>query len=183
MADVRAPFAILEDGNNVGQVVRQIQVGDSPAAKNGLLGFAFRDSAGNVVLPQLTAEGQLPVSLDTAGVILRERGTVSDLATNTPETVTGASLTLVASATYVEISFQVSCRRACLFQIVQLDDAAETILYDALVDAGQYTFKGGLDVDEIIAGATGTQSLFVRATTLDKASNVYASISAKQVVA
>ena len=182
MSDVRAPFPSLEDSSQVGQVLRVAQDTVTAAAGiNGSIGFAFKDSSGNVVLPQLDAEGKLPVTLDTAGSILRARGTVTNLAINTPTTVTGASLTLVANAVYVEIGFSVSCRRAALFEVVQLDNVTETVLYDAIVDAGQYSFMCALPVDQITAGGTGTQTLRLRATTLDKASNVYGTISAKQV--
>lgn len=182
MSDVRAPFPSLEDSSQVGQVLRvAVNTVTDPTGINGQIGFAFRNSAGNVVMPQLDSEGKLPVTMDSAGTILRERGTVTNLAINTPTVVTGAVLTLVADATYIQIGASVSCRRAALFEVIQVDDATTTVLYDIILDAGQYSFNINLPVDQIVAGSTGTQELSIRATTLDKASNVYGTISAKQV--
>lgn len=180
MADVRTSFPTLEDGSLVGTPLRAMQVGDSPAAKNGSIGFAFRDSAGNVVLPQLDSEGKLPVTNDSAGTILRARGTVTDQ-DGTPATVTGASITLTASKTYVNLGISVSCRRAALFQVIQLNDATETVLYDVILDSGQYSHIVNLPVDQIQSGATGTQTIRVVSNTMGKESNVYATISCKEV--
>jgi hypothetical protein len=178
MSDIRAPFPSLEDGSLVAAVLRAIQAGDSTAAKNGSLGFAFRDV--NAVLPQLDAEGKLPVTSDSAGTILRARGTNTDQNSSAAD-VAGASIALTASKTYVNIGMHVSCRRAALFQLIQVNDVTETVLADVILDAGQYSHQFVLAVDQIIAGASGTQTLKVKAQTFDKASNVYASLSCKEV--
>jgi len=181
MADPRAPFPMIQDGNQVGQVLDQaIDATTAAAALLGLVGFAFKDSTGKVVLPQLDPEGKLPVTMDSAGTILRARGTnVNQNAT--PATVAGAVLTLAVSSTFVNIGMVISCRRAAIFELIQVNDATTTVLASAIIDAGQYTATVALPVDQVASGSTGTQSLAVRAATFEKAADVYASISAKQV--
>lgn len=181
MGDVRAPFPMIQDTNEVGKVLDQaVDATTAVAGLLGLIGFAFKDANGNAVLPQLDAEGKLPVTSDAAGTILRARGVNIDQDSSADD-VAGASITLPVDTTFVQLGMVVSCRRAALFELVQVDDATTTILHSVLVDSGQYTVNVSLPVDQIISGSTGTQTLKVRAATFEKAANVYASLSAKQV--
>lgn len=66
MADVRESFTTLEGASQEGLALRAVQEGDSIAVKNGSIGFAFKDSTGNAIMPQLSAAGN--VKVDGSGV-------------------------------------------------------------------------------------------------------------------
>lgn len=181
MSDIRASFPALEDPITLaGTPGAAVEQGDSPAGLVGAIGFAFKDAAGNLVLPQLDAEGALPVTFDAAGTIKRARGTVADQGGSLAD-VTGATIALTASKVYTTLAMVVSCRRAALFELVQINDVTSSVLHSVIVDAGQYSMMVSLPVDQIVAGATGIQTLKVRSKTFEKASDVYASLSVKEV--
>lgn len=65
MADLRESFATLEDSSTQeGKALAARQEGDAAAAQNGSIGFSFKDSSGNVILPALDAVGNVPVLVD-----------------------------------------------------------------------------------------------------------------------
>lgn len=177
MANIREVFPVLEDSNNEGVALRAMQEGDTPASKNGLIGFSFKDASGNVVLPTLNGDGTIAVSSGAPGTALLNRGSN----TGSLSAVTVASLTLTASTGYAEMQYSVSCRRSCLFQVIWTNDATDNILCEVLVDAGQYSFKADLGDYTFTAGATGTQTLKIVGLNLEKASNMYATIQATEL--
>lgn len=172
MADVREVFPVLVNASDEGVALSEAQAGQAAAGKVGSVGFAYKDSGGNLVLPQLTADGKVPVSTEPPGVTKYNRGENAGSLT----TVTIATVTLVASKKYKNIEFLGSCFRDTLFQVIQLDDAAETVLAEFLVGPGQYTFGKELNMVEITAGATGTQSLLLKAINIQKASTIRGTI-------
>lgn len=176
MADNRPVFPILADVSGFGVDVSQMQQGFDPTGKNGLIGFAFKDSSGNVVLPQLLADGRIAVSTQSPGTKKTSRGEL-DPGSVTLVTVTGAIVTLVNSKTYADLNLLCSCRRASLFQVIWNDNGVETVLADAIVDAGQYTVSIALNDVIFTAGAVGTQQLIVKAMNFDnKLSNLRATV-------
>lgn len=179
MADTAPLFKILKDGSDVAHAIDKVNSGDAPSTKNGLLAFGFRDSSGNVVLPQLTAGGAIPVDSNAAmGTPLKARGENA----GSLSAVAVVTLALTADESYDDIHANVSCLRETLFQLIQIDDATETVLADALVGPGQYSFHFDLGCASITAGSTGTQSLVIRGTNLDKASTMRANVCAYQAV-
>lgn len=177
MADVREVFPTLEDGSNVGAALSKSQAGDAATGKVGSTAFAFRDSTGNLVLPQLNGSGQIPVSLAAAGTCL------SAYAENTSGSLTEAALatiTLTANESYAEIEAFVACTRATKFLIIQHDNGANTTLGTILVGPGQFSVKYQVDCQEFTAGGTGTQELRLRYINLDKASSVYGTLAVMQ---
>lgn len=65
MADLRESFPTLQDATtDEGKSLIARQEGDAAAAQNGAIGFAFKDSSGNVILPALDAAGNVPVIVD-----------------------------------------------------------------------------------------------------------------------
>lgn len=178
MADIREVFPVLVDAADAGVSLRAIQEGDAPSTKNGILGFAFKDSSGNVVMPQLNSAGELKVNSNASGTkrnnFASNTGSLSD--------VTIATLTLTASALYREISLNVSCMRDSLFQVIKSDNAVETILDAVLVGPGQFSVAMDLSGIEFTAGATGAQLLFIRAKNLQNSSTMRARISAEEIV-
>lgn len=183
MSDLRPLFATLEDtGTNAGAVLAKVQQGDSPAAKNGSIALAFRDSSGNLVLPQLSPDGALPVTFDAGTTI---RGADANIA-GSATFVTVTELTLTLGEIYTQIGGIVSCARDALYQMVYVDDASgtpvESILHSCIVGPGQYSFKMELGLDRLDTSAgTGVQKLVIKAKNLNALSDFHASIVANEL--
>jgi len=70
MAEIRESFPTLEDGSEVGKVLRVVQEGDAVASINGQLAFAFKDDSANAVAAQLLASGTAPtIGLPVLGAV------------------------------------------------------------------------------------------------------------------
>lgn len=182
MADLRESFPTLQDSSTQeGKSLIARQEGDAAASQNGSIGFAFKDSSGNVILPQLDTAGNVVVVIDQGDCY---KSTAGELAAGsaTLALVTGAEITLTASTSYHEIGFVFSCRRDSLFQIVQQDDATNTVLAEYIVGPGQYTVLGQLHCLEITTGSTGTQKLKVLAKNFEAQSSLRATITAQKVI-
>jgi hypothetical protein len=175
MADPREVFWTLKDGNAEGAAAQVRVEGEASAAIPGAIGFAFKDSSGNVILPQLNAAGELPVTFDTG----TQKRACGELAAGslTMAAVTNASITLTASKPQKSIAMICSCRRDSMFQLIQLDDVTETVLAEVVVGPGQFTFQVALPEDQIVAGATGVQKLLVKGMNFDKLSSLRATIT------
>lgn len=75
MADIRESFATLENvSTQEGAVLGARTEGEAAAGIQGSVGFAFKDSSGNVVLPQLSPAGEIYVSTEKPGDNLHARG-------------------------------------------------------------------------------------------------------------
>lgn len=154
MSDLRESFPSLEDVlTGAGVVLARVIEGDSTSGKNGHLAFAFKDSSGNAILPQLDIQGRLPVSTETQGTRLRNRGAAAGAlmaATGfaTP-TVLVASINLTASKTYGDMAGHVAARRGSMFQMVYSDAGGSSVILDeTIVDSGQYSANIGLGAHE-----------------------------------
>lgn len=184
--DLREVFATLEDPTSgEGEALAPLQSGESPTGKNGSIGFSYRDSSGNVVLPQLNSEGAVPVSLDP-GTTTRNQGKIlaSTQVVDSRSLIAEDAITL--AATYTKFSANVSCRRDCLFEMVYVDDdggvPVETELLSCIVSPGQYSFNMSLLVDILsTAGGTGTQKIKLYGTPLQQKSNMRGQYSFNKV--
>jgi hypothetical protein len=162
----------MEDASGIGQALAKVLTGDSPAAKNGLIGFAFRDSSGNVVLPQLSSSGALPVDTDGGGPCRTAKG--EHAGSTSFVDVTGCEVTINGGIEASSIEADVSCFRDTIFQIVYVDDAGgtpvETVIAEALCGPGQYSYKmGGKCLIQDVSGGTGVQKLKVKGKNLNPA--------------
>lgn len=182
MADVKEAFASLEvDGTGVGVALTKRVEGDAAAAKNGAIGFAYKDASGNVVLPQLSAAGAVPVAfMDRAR--LSAKGELAAGSVASLVDVTGASLTLALAKVYTNLSVVGSCRSDSLFQVVHVDDSAgtptETVVGEFLVGAGQYSFllhMPGFKLDT--TADTGVPLLKIKAENFALANSLRASLA------
>lgn len=124
MADDREVFTILENSTGIGQPLIAKKTGDAPSTDNGLLAFSWRDSAGNVILPQLTAAGRVPVD---------DSALPGNCISGVAEAVSGGltfqdviTLTLNLSKDYLDLEFTASCSHLTLWQIVLIDDVGGT---------------------------------------------------------
>lgn len=167
MANPKTVFNSLKDAvTGEGAALGRIATGEAPSTLNGSIGFSFRDSTGNVVLPQLNAAGEILVATDSSpGTEKTSRVTN---ATGSASAVDLSSITLTVSKSIREILGVVSCRRSALFQLVQINDVTTTILADFVLDAGQYSFMFDFAKSlQIASGASGAQTLKITAQNLD----------------
>lgn len=180
MADVRESFPSLEDGSNVGQVLRAAVEGDTVAAKNGSIAFAFKKVSDNTAtFGRVDDAGNLLVTTDGGGTSKRARGKVTGSLTNT----TVCEISLTAGATYRGLDWVVSCFRDAVFELVAIDDPAgtptEVILADVLVGAGDFTDSGRLADVIFVAGAT-SPVLRLRALNLNALSDLRGAITTRE---
>jgi hypothetical protein len=182
MAHVRESFPTLEDAiTKEGIAIHKSENGDASAGKIGSTVWAFKDSAGNLVHPQLNTEGALVVTSEGAGI--------PKSATSNGEIVGALTLTdicevsLSVSKTYGRISANGSCFKETIFYLVQLNDAAETILGSFIVGPGEYSYKLDLGTTEVTSGATGTQKLILKAKNLNKASDFLGNVACLEFAA
>lgn len=159
--EYRPTFPTLEGASGEGQVLRQVVLGDSAAAKNGSIGFAFKDNSGNVAMPALTAAGKVPVDTGAAGTWSTNR--VEDADGSVSGTLTTlASVTLANNDNIDKIDYTVSGRKGGLFQVLKSDNGVETVLEDIILESGQYTHSNNLDT-LVTMGATGVQKILIKA--------------------
>jgi len=179
MADKRESFPSLEiDGTEVGAALAARQHGDAALAKNGAIGFAFRDASDNVVMPKLNSAGQLPVTSEASGNGKTANGKL--VGTQTQADV--AVLTLTPDKRYENLDLIVSCFRDSIFELVQVDDATETSHGEFLVGPGCVSLHAKLQEFEILAGSTGTQELIIRGENANATSDMRAIFTIKELV-
>jgi len=185
MADLREVFPILQDDSTgAGEAPVSRIEGEVAAAKEGLIGFSFKDSSGNVVLPQLLSNGKLPVDTESvAGTCLYADGEDASPVVSTASDV----VTLVAGLNqYTNLLLSGSCLRTSLFELVHIDDVGvtdtETSLGKFLVGPGQFSFCcESLCRSFDATGGTGVQNFVLRGTCLFHASTLRGEISVNQV--
>lgn len=169
MADLRECFSTIQDSvTGAGECLISRIEGEAAAAQEGSIGFSFKDSSGNVVLPQLDSSGRLPVIADAvAGACFSENGELA-AGSGTLADVTGAKITATIGKTYNKIGMIVCCLRTSLFQLQYIDDAAGTpvvtVLAECIVGPGQYTVDFELSCLELdTTGGTGVQEINLQA--------------------
>jgi len=176
MADSRELFPVLAASDGAGVPLDQMQQGNDPTSKNGSIGFAFRDSSGNVVLPQLDSAGRLPVITEGLGGTRQYASgvaTPSALLTDT-DVITE---TLTVSTDYIVGTLTGSSFHSTLWKLIFDDDGSETELARFLTGPGDFNHTIPTDCIQFSAGATGTQELKVVAQQLwGKLSDMHASL-------
>lgn len=170
MADIRECFSTIQDATTGGGecLISRVE-GEAAAAQEGSIGFSFKDSSGNVILPQLTSDGKIPVDTEAnAGVCITAHGELA-AGSATLADVTGATTALTVAKTYTKIGVNVCCLRASLFQLQYVDDdggggETTTVLDEWIVGPGHYTVVAELNCLELdTTGGTGTQTLKLQA--------------------
>lgn len=177
MSEVRESFPVLENtGTGAGEALASKQEGVAPGSDNGLMALAFKDSSGDLVLPQLDAEGRLPVTLEGVGVEKSAAGELAD-GSGSMADITGASISLTVDKVYGQIKFNVSCFRDAYFNIVWVDDGTPTVIGRARCGSGQYTVSVDLHKKLLTAGSTGVQVLKIQGQNMNTQSAMSAEIS------
>lgn len=177
MANLNEVFKTLVDATTGdGEALISRIEGEAAAGQEGAIGFAFKDSSGNVVLPQLNADGTIAVSFET-GTCLSTSGQVP---AGSLTDVDVATLTLGNSEVYSKIEAIVSATRLTEYTLVWDDNGSETILGRVLVGPGQYTVDIDLACLMFTSGAAGTQELIVRGRNEDVLTCMNAILAASQ---
>ena len=182
--DLRTSVMILEDSSSqAGLPLHKVLEGDAVAAKNALPALVAKVAGTNVFTYLKVDPSTGAVLMTSEGASVCKKSPAGELAAGsaTLALVTGAEITLTASAVYEEISFVVSSRRDSLFQIIQQDDTTDTILAEIVVGSGAYTFSSQLHCLSITAGATGVQKLKVKAKNFEALSSLRATITANEI--
>jgi len=167
MADEREVFTIVEDDTTAAGVKLPARIeGQASAAKNGLIGFSFKDSSGNVILPALNAAGQLPVTVEASMICINDSGTILGVLNTATDVVT---LALALTKTYRALELTASATFLTLWTVVRIDDVggtpAETEIWRGLTGPGQFALPIKLHCAEFnTIGGTGTQNLVLRGT-------------------
>ena len=178
MADPRTSFMILEDSSTeAGLPLHKRADGDAAAGTNAHAALVAKDDSGNLIYLRTTAGGALITDTGAStGICKKSRGELA-AGSATIAAVTSASITLLASTPYSEVGFVVSSRRDSLFQIIFDDNGSETILAEIIVGSGAYTVSDQLHCLSFTSGATGTQSLKVKAKNFEALSSLRASVT------
>lgn len=189
--DLRESFPSTEDRvTGAGVPLAASIEGQASAAQQGAIGFAYKDSTGNLILPQLDSQNRLPVTLTGQGTRFRAHGDIAGALLS----ATGSgysnfqsvcSINLTANKTIGDFGGKVSSRRASYFQLVYSDNASSVILDSSIVDAGQYTAALGLGPSEdtfSVPASAISPKLSVLAGNLDtgKISDLHGTISVLQ---
>lgn len=182
MADPRTNFPVLEDASTqAGLPLHKVSEGAAVSGKNALAAMSFKDPSGNFIYPITDADGKVVVTSQADNIAhLSAKGELAAGA-GTFTLVTGCTITLVAESEYRNVGFIVSCFRDAHFQIVQVDDATETVLAEVLCGPGCLTVSEQLEGLNFIAGATGTQELKVMAKNMNALSSLRATLVVAEV--
>jgi len=170
MAEIREQFSTLETSAGAGAALRvAVNAVTDPTGVNGAIGFAFKDSAGKVILPTLNADGTLPVST-TAGTNKSDSDTATAGALNTEFTVATITALTVGKVHTVK-NLSASSFQPTLWIAYYVDDAAGTPVYSEVArwvtGSGDFNYSDQPSCLEFdTTGGTGTQEFQIRATQL-----------------
>lgn len=178
MSDLRESFPTLQDVSTQAGVAAGARTeGQAASGVQGSIGFSFKDSSGNVVLPQLNSQGEILVSSEKSGNDLYARGENA----GSSSVVTIATITLTADKVYEGLELAFSCFRDSLCQVIWNDDGTETVLLDGLVGPGLFSFHARMESVEFTAGSTGTQQLLLKANNINALSTMRGTIAIKEL--
>lgn len=104
------------------------------------------------------------VTIVPFGSPLKSRGTKAG--SDTLSEITSTSIPLINGTTYRKLGITVTSQVDSCFQVIHEDDGVENIIWDGNTSPGQTTVDDEKDLS-IVAGATGTQRLFVKASNAD----------------
>ena len=172
MADLREVFPVLQDdATGAGEALISRTEGEVAAAKAGLIGFSFKDSSGNVVLPQLLADGSIAIS--TVQDDCKHASGTNAGSTSPVDIATIDETEISSNEIYDKFKVVVSCFRESVFEIYHIEDVngtpVETRIGPRLrVGPGMYTVDVEMDCLELdLTGATGDQNIVLRGYNLN----------------
>lgn len=180
MSEKDEVFNVLADSaTGEGEAAISRIEGEISAAIAGMIGFAFKDHLGNVVLPQLTTDGKLPVSSDAAGVHSENQGTV-EAVVNVRTLVTTAAL--IPTKKYGLKFLSCASTQTVVWEVQQTNDASDNVRHVLITGAGDFTEQVNAGCLEFTAGASGTQEVRIYGTQIKgSASNMHGTLCLLQI--
>ena len=158
MAEVAEVFRTLaDDATGAGEPLISRVEGEAALAKEGSIAFAFKDQSNNVILPQLTAAGRVPVDVEPDGIPIDDFGTATPAGLNTDTTV--ATITLTVDEVYDVKFVTMSSFQDCIWKLKITDDATTTEKEMGATGAGFFSFALTPACFEVTAGSSGTQTI------------------------
>jgi hypothetical protein len=181
MADLRTSFVTLEDiATEAGVPLSKALEGDDIADHNAHGALVAKDGDDKFGYLNLDDAGNL---LATVAALTTSKKGDGETAAGSATYVTVATVALTASKVYKDLEVLVSSFRDAIFQVVQLNDAAEVVLVSGIrVGAGTFNQFAKLTGLEFTAGATGTQSLLIKGKNLNALSAMSATATIKEVI-
>jgi hypothetical protein len=157
------PVAGYKDVSSQFKIARvAAETTDNAPAADTLAVMPCKDSLGKIRYIPLNPQDKVPVSFDFG-----DEYSAHDVVEGVIDTQTlVAKITLTVDKSYEKIEAIGSCNRNCKFQIVQKNDAVQTVLGSFLVGPGQFSFDYVPRNLKITAGSTGTQELILYGTQL-----------------
>jgi hypothetical protein len=183
MGDIRTCFPTVSDSvTGAGECLASRTEGEAAAAQIGSIGFAFKDSSGNVVLPSLTASGAIPVDTEgTSFTCLSAYGEATAPVVDTPEDL--ATIALTDATQYRSINILVTASRWSLYRVYWVDDVGgadtETDLGYAHVGPGQFSLCCVMPCEIFTSGTTS--ELRVSGEALQTVSTIRASLGVQEL--
>jgi hypothetical protein len=182
--NVQAMPVLQDPVSFAGVPINKVLEGDASAAKNAIPALTFKDVAGNLQYAKVNANNEIVVDIDS-----EEIACLSDsakVAGNNSVEQDIVLISLLNDLEYKNIGWIVSCFRQAEFRIVWIDDEGgvgetETELATILVGPGDYTDSGELECLNFTAGSVGTQTLKIVGLNKDQASDLRATLTAKEV--
>lgn len=177
---LRPSWAVLENPTSqAGVPWHHSTEGDAASARNAAAALIAKDTAGNLQYPKVNLARELVVSSQAQDfATLGDDG--SHAGSNSYQTL--AEITLQAEYDYEDLQCVLSCFRDSKFQIIQSDDAVETVLFSGIrVDAGNNTFGLNMSNFAMTTGATGVQKIIVKGKNMNALSELNATMYIKEV--
>ena len=185
MADIRTCFPTVADSvTGAGECLASRTEGEAAASQIGAIGFAFKSSTGNVILPQLTALGAIVV--DTEGVNFVCLDGYGENAAPVVDTAADlVTISLTDATVYQNIWAMVSNSRWTIYRVYWVDDVGGTDTESDIgyiqVGPGQFTVCCEMPCKEFTSGTTA--ELRISGESKHTASTIRASLSVREIIA
>lgn len=171
MADVQELFPTTKASDDSGVALdNAVDATTAAAALNGAVGFAFKDSSGDVILPALTAAGAISVDTGAAGTQKQDEGTVTSTGLDNEDTIATITALTVAKVHTIQF-YQTSSYHPTRWAAYYVDDAGgspvDTLIATWLTGPGDFNHCCSptcMTFDT--TGGTGTQEFQIRGTQL-----------------
>jgi hypothetical protein len=177
---LRPSWAVLENpATQAGVPWHYSQEGDAASSRNAAPVLIAKDTAGALQYPKVNLDRELIVSSQAQDyATLGDDGSHAGSATYQSL----AEIDLQTDYDYENLQLVVSCFRDSKFQVIQSDNAVETVLFSGIrVDAGNTTQNINMSNFALTAGSTGAQKLIIKGKNLNALSEMNATMYVKEV--
>ena len=159
MAGKNSLFRIMKSatGGALNGLVGLVPGTDSISGEIAAFVTAFQDSSGNAAVPQLDANGAVPVTFDSGTCLSSGAGDIAG--TTTMSDITNSEISLANSTTYSKIQGHVTSMTESCFQVIYDDGTTENVLAEFQVGPGQYTVDIDMPCSMFTTPGAGTQEL------------------------